>query len=244
MAYEALRKLIKNSKYLVCLQGLLTSETCGCMNYRSGSAPSLMEIESKYGHSPDEILNSTFFNTRPGEFYHFYRNEMLSKQGAPDSSIDVLRRLEEDGILKAIITRELYSLAKRGNCKNVIELHGNIFSYHCPHCHRPFHIDYIMATDKVPLCPDCNTVIRPGIALTGETVSNKTITQGADYVSKADTLLIIGCNMRSILVSSTLQYFKGEHVILINDVHHYADRLANHVYHAMPEDVLTQLYPL
>lgn len=242
MKYDTLQNLIKTSRFLVCLEGIHVSEDCGCMNYRDDA--NAYDIEEKYSCSPEEIFNATFFNTRPDQFYTFFRNEMLSSLGAPDDCIKVLQKMESDGLLKCIITRELYSLAKRAGCRNVIELHGNVFEYHCPRCGKAYEIQDILAAKSVPLCQDCQTVIRPGVALVGESLSNRKLSEAADLISHADTLLILGCNMKSVLPDMSLQFFQGENILLVNEPPHYADCLATHIYHAKPRDLLPQVYPL
>ena len=105
MKYDTLQNLIKTSRFLVCLEGIHISEDCGCMNYRDEA--NAYNIEEKYSCSPEEIFNAAFFNTRPDQFYTFFRNEMLSSLGAPDDCIKVLQKMESDGLLRCIITREI-----------------------------------------------------------------------------------------------------------------------------------------
>ena len=242
MKYDTLQNLIKTSRFLVCLEGIHISEDCGCMNYRDEA--NAYNIEEKYSCSPEEIFNAAFFNTRPDQFYTFFRNEMLSSLGAPDDCIKVLQKMESDGLLRCIITRELYSLAKRAGCRNVIELHGNVYEYYCPRCQKAYGIRDILGAKGVPLCQDCQTVIRPGVALVGESISNHKLSEAADLISHADTLLILGCNMKSVLPDMSLQFFHGDNIILINEPPHYADSLATHIYYAKPRDLLPQVYPL
>lgn len=241
MILQAMRKAIQNSQYLVCLQGISLGEDCGCMNYRKN--PDAYDVEIKYGYSPEEMFSSTFYNTRPNKFFEFYRNEMLMNKGEPDETFKSLARMEEDGRLKAIITREMFSLAKRAGCRNVLEFHGNIFQNKCPRCQQVFPLEYIANTTGVPICHKCNVPVRPQVRLVGEMVDNQLITRGADEVNKADVLLVIGTNLKSYLCNTTLKYFQGNKLILINENKHYSDHLADLVMNEKPRDILPLIYP-
>lgn len=240
MKYDCLKRMIENSRHLVCLEGIHISENCGCMNYR-GEKDTYC-IESKYGYSPEEMFHASFFNTRPTQFYRFYRQEMLNHPGTPNSCLRSLAALENKGILKGVITRELYSLANRAGCQNVIELHGNVYTYHCPRCGKSYGIEDILSSDLLPLCDNCQAVIRPGVAMIGDMLNNHVLSRAAALISHADVLLIIGCHMRSILIEMSLHYFQGSDIILIHEEPHYADSLANHVYCADPNLLLPSLF--
>ena len=136
-----LKKIIEKSQYMVGLMGVKISSQCGCTNYRDEEDS--YDIESKYGYSPDEIFSASFYNVRPAQFYEFYKRDMISNLGEISPGLMALQKLEEQGKLKSIITRDIFSLARRAGCKNVYELHGSVFDNRCPHCGRKYQIDYI-----------------------------------------------------------------------------------------------------
>ena len=73
------KKVIENSRYLVCLLGMRVSSQCGCTNWRSDQ--DAYDIETRYGCSPEEMFSAEFYNTRVTQFYDFYKREILSKRG-------------------------------------------------------------------------------------------------------------------------------------------------------------------
>lgn len=241
MEMTYVRKRIEEASNLVCLLGISTSMDCGCLNYRQEDG--LYDLEQKYGHAPEEIFSSVFFSTRPQQFFDFYKTEILKRTGMPDDCMKTLARMETDGRLKAIITRELFSLPRRAGCQNVVELHGSIYENHCPRCGKAFDIGYMLETDGVPLCPECKVPIRPGVNLIGDRMSSARITMAAAELAKADTLLILGGHMETPLVSNMLPYFHGNLVILVNESKHLSDRMADFTYYGKPRDILPQLYP-
>lgn len=234
-----LKKMLLESDYLVILKGIGVSMECGCTSYRRSKYA--YEIEEKYGRSPEEIFSAGFYNTRVREFFEFYKNDLISSLGEINDGLKTLKKLEDMGVLKMIITRDIFSLAHRAGCQNVIELHGSVYHNECPHCRRKYSLEYIRDVKGVPRCENCGTTIRPQIVLAGEMVNNALSTKAADEVSKADTLLLLGCDMSSVLAESFLRYFTGKRVILIHNREHYADSKADLVIHGKSMDILAQL---
>lgn len=234
-----LKKMLLESDYLVILKGIGVSMECGCTSYRRSKYA--YEIEEKYGRSPEEIFSAGFYNTRVREFFEFYKNDLISSLGEINNGLKTLKKLEDMGVLKMIITRDIFSLAHRAGCQNVIELHGSVYHNECPHCRRKYPLEYIRDSKGVPRCENCGTTIRPQIVLAGEMVNNALSTKAADEVSKADTLLLLGCDMSSVLAESFLRYFTGKRVILIHNREHYADSKADLVIHGKSMDILAQL---
>ena len=240
MDLKHLEDVIRNSGHIVCLMGVGVSEDCGCMNYRSGD--NAYAIETKYGYSPEEIYSTGFYNTRTKDFFTFYHNEVLEKLGEPGPELRTLKKMEDDRKLYAIITREIYGLAQRAGCQNVITLHGSVYNNKCPHCGTFYDIEFMKHARGIPLCTKCGQPVRPRIVLTGEMIDNQLMTAAANEISKADTLLVLGCSMHSLLATSCVKYFEGERIILINDRENYSDNIADLVYHGKPRDILPQVY--
>lgn len=236
---EAARKILENSKYLVCLKGVQVSRECGCTNYREEE--DAYPIEEKYGYSPEEMFSTSFFNNRTQQFYQFYKNEIIQNLGELKPGFDTLKHLEERGILKAIVTRDIYSLAVRAGCRNVIELHGSIYQNKCPRCRREYSLEYMRSAHGMPKCENCGIALRPMISLIGEMVDNQKITRASEEVGKADTLLVLGCNLHTALARTFIKYFNGDRMILINNEEHFADTKADLVIHGKVMDILAQI---
>ena len=236
---QYLKNIIDKSGYLVCLLGVMVSSQYGCTNYRDEN--DAYEIEEKYGYSPEEMFCSSFYNTRVDQFYDFYKNDMISELGEVDEKMKVLKHLEDTGKLKCIITRDIFSMPRRAGCQKVYELHGSVFDNACPHCKRKYSVEYIKNSKGVPRCESCGTVIRPGVTMVGEMVDNALISKAAEEVKKAETLLVLGCNLKSPLTDTFLRYFEGSRLVLLNEEEHYADRKADLAIHGKPMDILNDL---
>ncbi|QNM09155.1 glutamate--tRNA ligase [Lachnospiraceae bacterium OF09-33XD] len=239
MSIEYLKSILETSRSVVCLLGRAPAVEHGSDFYRDEYSG---EIELKYGYSTDEIFSSTFYQNRPKTFYKFYREEILKKRGEPDECNFALKRMEEDGRLLGIVTRGFLNLSRRAGCRNVIQLYGNIDENACPRCGKKYDADYILGHTPLPLCEACGAVIHPGVALKGEILDNLIMTQAADLVSRADTLLVVGCNLMSSL-GSLVKYFNGRIVALINNEAHYSDHKADCICIGNISDIMKQVYP-
>ena len=142
MGQFSLADILSKSSYLVCLTGREMMVEDGIDSMRD--MKTAYEIELKYGYSPEEVFSAQFFSTRPEQFYEFYRSEVLAQAKEPGKAYGALAALEKTGILKCVITRQLFNLEKRAGCQNVYNLHGNIYeNNHCPRCGRIYPMDYM-----------------------------------------------------------------------------------------------------
>lgn len=237
---EIIYRELKKSKHTVVLSGFGMLEESGFPALRDGEES--YEIEQKYGYAMEELLSSAFFSTRKKQFFEFYRNEVLAPLELPTGrGFENMALLEKEGLFQTIITRRIFGLPTRAGCKNVIDLHGNVYHNYCTHCGKTYPMEYIRDSKKIPLCKDCNQVVRPGVCLFGEMVDNQVITRAAAEVQKADVLLVLGTNLKTYLCEQLINYYEGEKLILIQEEEHFSDKYANIVMHSKVADALDQI---
>lgn len=239
MSIQYLRQILEGSRNIVCLLGRAPAAEQGCDFYREEFS---FDIEEKYGRSPDEICSSTFYHNRPMAFYRFYREDILGRRGEPDECNFALKRMEDDGRLRGIITRGFFDLSRRAGCRDVIHLYGNIDRNFCPHCGKIFSADYILSHTPLPMCDACGTLIHPGIALSGEMLDSRLMTQAIERISTAGVLLVMGCSLQSRL-GSLARYFNGDRIALVNRVSNYSDQAADCVCIGDIENIMREAYP-
>ena len=226
MLGKTLVQILKESKYTTVLSGVGMLQESEYPAIRDGEES--YDIESRYGYSIEEMFSSSFYSTRKEQFYEFYRNELLSTLDRPPGKCFYeMAELERRGMFQSIITRRICGLTTRAGCKNVIELHGNVFDNYCPHCGRKYSMEFVRDTGKVPLCEACKTPVRPNVCLFGEMVDNRIMTRAAEEVQRADVLLVLGTNLKSYLCTQLVKYYDGDKLVLVNAVPHFSDRLAD-----------------
>lgn len=240
MSIGYLKSILENGRNIVCLLGRGPAAEQGCDLYREDFS---YDVEVRYGRSPSEIVNSTFYNNRPEVFYEFYREDILNRRGEPDEVNFCLKRLEDDGKLRGIVTRGFFDLSRRAGCHNVIHLYGNIDRNFCPHCGRIYDAEYIISHKPLPLCEKCGTLIHPGIALSGEMLDRRTMNRAIELISSADILLVVGTDLQSRL-GSMAKYFTGDRICLINTTDHYSDEAADCVCIGNIAKIMHEAYPV
>lgn len=144
----------------------------------------------------EEILSLTYFNKHPKEFYEFYRNFLtINENVKPNKAHFLLKELEDEGLLKGIITQNIDGLDKKAGCKNVVEIHGNGVTFSCPKCHCKYKSSVILSSEEVPLCVKCKNVIKPDIILYEEMLDEFKLMESRELVKNATTMLVIGSSL-------------------------------------------------
>lgn len=235
---DFLKRILKESNYTValCGSGMLMENDY----YPLQSQERAYEIESKYGAGAEEMFTSAYYNTRPEQFFQFYRTEVLRNLG-PGESAYALARMEKAGDIQCVITANVYEMAQRAGCSHVINLHGSIYDNKCPRCGKSYDLDYIMKSRKVPLCEKCKITIRPGVLLYGEMMDSRIVETSTREVEKADVLLLLGTSMNSYVYQTYVRYFTGKYLVIIHKNQNITDEKADLVIYDHPKNVLTQL---
>ena len=187
------KTMISQANNIVCVTGLGTVVECGGEDV--WSLDNLYRIEKEYGDSPEEILSAGVYATKKEKFYKFYKKEVISKLPEPGETFAALKKLQDMGKLRAVISLNIYGLEYRSGLRNVIEFQGTVYSNYCPMCKKNLPLEYILNATGVPVCDDCKVALRPGIRLFGESVRNDKMTEAAIACANADLVLVLGTNL-------------------------------------------------
>lgn len=237
---ELLKKILNESVYTVAICGSGMMEEGGYIGVKKQERA--YEIEDKYGVSPEDIFTSSYYNTRPEQFFRFYKNEMLHQMPEGTASSEALARMEREGMLQCVITANIFSAAKRAGAKNVLELHGTVYSNKCSRCGQEYPMEYVRDAKGVPTCVKCKAAVRPQITLFGEMVDAGMITRTTEEIEKADVLLVLGTTLKSEVFANYIRYFNGRYLVVIHDEEHYEDHKADLLILDQPKNVLPQIF--
>jgi NAD-dependent deacetylase len=209
-----LREIIKNSKYMVFFGGAGVSTESNIPDFRSEKG--LYSAREIYNHSPEEMLSINFFNNHTETFYRYYREYILHPEAEPNDAHKTLAMLEDEGILKAVITQNIDGLHQKSGSKEVLELHGSVERNYCNSCHKKYDLDYITDSIGVPKCNRCGKLVRPDVVLYGEGLETEVLDKAIHYIENADTLIVGGTSLVVYPAAGLIRYFKGKNLILIN----------------------------
>lgn len=219
---EKLQEIIDNCDNLVFFGGAGVSTESGIPDFRSQDGL----YHQKYDYPPETILSHTFFMKQPEEFYKFYQDKMLCDTARPNAAHKKLAELEEAGKLKAIITQNIDNLHQMAGSKRVLELHGSVHRNYCMKCGKFYDFSYMKQAKGVPRCT-CGGIIKPDVVLYEEGLDSDTLRQSVSAIVQAQVLIIGGTSLAVYPAASLIDYFQGEHLVVINKSPTPRDRYAS-----------------
>ena len=137
-----------------------------------------------------------------------------------------LAELERAGKLKAVITQNIDNLHQMAGSRNVLELHGSVYRNYCMKCGKSYDFKYMKAAKGVPKC-SCGGTIKPDVVLYEEGLDNDTISAAVQAISQAQVLIIGGTSLAVYPAAGLIDYFSGEHLVVINKSATPRDRYAD-----------------
>jgi len=148
----------------------------------------------------EELAHIDAFAREPGEFWRFYRERLVKLRGAvPNPAHLVVARLEEEGLLRGLITQNVDGLHRAAVSRLVVELHGSLRGGECLVCRavRPMaeiECRLAAAPDGVPRC-DCGSPLKPAVVLFGEVLPAGAVTTAVGLARDADYMLCLGSSL-------------------------------------------------
>jgi NAD-dependent deacetylase len=226
-------QLLAQARYAIALTGAGLSTPSGIPDFRSPDT-GLWE-----NYDPMEIATLQAFRRRPADFFKWIRplaRQMLAAQ--PNPAHWALAELENAGCVKHIVTQNIDGLHQRAGARDVIELHGDIYSGTCVGCYQTyrseeFSVDFIEA-GRIPYCPHCGGVIKPNVILFGETLPVQALMAAKRVTAECDLMLIAGSSLEVAPASDLpmLARSREAHLIIVNHGHTYLDEYCDVLIHA------------
>lgn len=208
---ELLQKMVDESSRIVFFGGAGVSTESGIPDFRSVDGL----YHQHYKYPPEVMLSHSFYVSHTEEFYDFYRDKMLCLSAKPNAAHYKLAELEEKGKLTAVVTQNIDGLHQKAGSRNVFELHGSVHRNYCPRCHKLYDAKFILKSKGVPTC-DCGGTIKPDVVLYEEGLDTRTMNGAVRAIEEADLLIIGGTSLVVYPAASLVNYFGGNHLVLIN----------------------------
>ena len=238
MNTDKLKKMIDEVDNIVVFTGAGVSTDSGLKDFRSSDG--IYNIKLDYNRSPEYMLSSQCFYEDTDLFYDFYKKYMIVDNVKPNINHKYLKKLEDSGKIKCIITQNIDGLHKLAGNKNVFEIHGSIYKNYCINCYKQYDLDYIKKSKDVPKC-SCGGIIKPEVTLYGEMLPEAEYNNSIKAISKCDMLMILGTSLTVYPASDLVNYFRGKYLVIINmDKTNYDDK-ANLVIHDKLKNIFSKL---
>lgn len=221
---EEIREILANGKNVVFFGGAGVSTESGIPDFRGKGG-----LYDDAGESKEYYLSSECLHNEPAKFFRFFRENMVFTYAEPNDAHYALAELEQRGILKAVITQNIDGLHQKAGSKRVIELHGSADRHYCSHCRKRYTTAQVEEWGSVPYCPACGGVIRPDVVLYGEALPGFSYAEAEDAVAEADVMIVGGSSLVVHPAASLVDFFQGEHLVIINHTPTPYDGLAEYV---------------
>ncbi len=233
---EILQKMIGEAQNIVFFSGAGVSTDSGIKDFRSKDG--LYQLKEKY--PVEYMLSSEMFYRHTEEFYEFYKRNLNSLEVEPNITHRYLKKLEESGKLKAIVTQNIDGLHTKAGCQKVYEIHGTIYKNHCTSCHQFYGPEVVFQKEGVPKCEKCGGIIKPDVVLYGEMLPDCFLT-AEELIEKADLLIVAGTSLTVEPASGLVRSFHGKNLVIINQSKTPYDSYANLVIHDSLKNVFSKL---
>jgi len=221
---EKLGEILSHSTNAVFFGGAGMSTESGIPDFRSASGIYNQKLHKTF--SPEEMASHSFFVNHPEEFFEFYRSRFVYLDAKPNAGHLALAELERRGNLSAVVTQNIDGLHQIAGSRTVYELHGSIRRSFCVKCGEKYGVEYVMENIPVPHCEKCGGIVKPDVVLYGEPLDGDVIGNAIQAISDADTLIVGGTSLVVYPAAGLIDYFDGEHLILINKTPTHADSYA------------------
>ena len=204
-----LKQAIIESKNIVFFTGAGMSTASGIPDFRSATGL------YKNVYRAEEMLSHHFYVENPEEFYEFYKEKMLYPDALPNEGHKFIAKLQESKNVK-VVTQNIDGLHQLAGSKYVYELHGSVLRNYCPNCGKFFDLKYIIDSKSLPLCDECNHLIKPDVVLYEEGLDAQTINYAVDAIEHADLLVVLGTSLNVYPAAGFINYFRGKYLAIIN----------------------------
>lgn len=233
---KELNDIIRSGGSIVFFGGAGVSTESGIPDFRSVDGL----YNEEYDYPPEIILSRSFFESKPEEFYRFYRAKMLPLDAKPNKAHLKLAELERAGKLKAVVTQNIDGLHQLASSKTVYELHGSIHRNYCTKCGKSYTAKHISESSGVPFC-ECGGIIKPDVVLYEESLNEQTVRRSLEAISSCDILIVAGTSLTVYPAAGFVRYFRGKSLVLINRDKTPLDGSADLVIHDKVGEVLDKI---
>ena len=164
----------------------------------------------------ETVLSIDFFEQHPQAYWEWFHE--VYRPVEPNGAHRALASLEAAGRLDAVITQNIDGLHQRAGSHAVWELHGNWERLVCTRCGAVASLGESITVDRdpVPVCPSCASQMRPDIVMYGEALDKGVIEAAVSAISRASTLIVAGTSLVVYPAAGLINYFSGDHLVLMN----------------------------
>jgi NAD-dependent protein deacetylase/lipoamidase len=237
---SALATLLCERQPCVVLTGAGIATESGIPDFRSPTG-----IWASF--DPREYATLGAFRSDPEKVWRFYapRFSMLG-EAEPNRAHRALARLEQAGLVGAVVTQNIDLLHSRAGSRDVVEVHGSIRSSSCPGCGASYplaEVAPLIERDGAPRCPACSEILKPDVVFFDEVLPEEAIERAFALAREAALLLVVGSSLEVYPVAGLPQETldAGGAVAVVNRTPTWVDPHAELVVRTSAGDALAEV---
>jgi NAD-dependent deacetylase len=223
---QSLLEKIRAARHCVALTGAGVSTLSGIRDFR-GKNGLYNDMDA------EKIFDINYFYQDPSFYYRAAGSFIYNLDEKEPSVVHaVLAKLEEWGLLKALVTQNIDLLHQKGGSRRVIEIHGSPQVHYCLRC-AGVRVSFEEAAAAVkagelPRCPHCGGVLKPGITFFGESLPLPALREATEEAQRADLMLVLGTSLTVHPAASLPEHplRRGGEIVIVNNMPTPLDRRA------------------
>jgi NAD-dependent deacetylase len=181
---NAARELLAKAGSIAVLTGAGVSAESGVPTFR-GAAGLWKQFR------PEDLATPEAFARDPKlcwEWYSWRRGLIAGVE--PNPGHFALAEMEQRGRAFTLITQNVDGLHQRADSKNVVEVHGSIWTLRCTKCGKEWQ-DLSATLPALPHC-ECGGLARPGVVWFGENLNPQIWAKAEHAAQSCDVMLVAG----------------------------------------------------
>lgn len=222
-----LTELLSASRHAVVLTGAGISTLSGIPDFRGvGGLYSRTDIDA------GKLFDLDYFHTDQSYYYRHSKDFLYNlDEKEPNIVHRALARLEQKGIIHAVITQNIDLLHQKAGSSKVLELHGSPLVHRCLHCGRTWTFEEIapeVRRGRIPSCDRCGGIVKPDIVFFGEGLPEATLAEAEQEARRADLMLVLGTSLTVYPAAAVpeITLRSGGRIAIINRDATHLDRYA------------------
>ncbi len=178
--------LIRKARHTTAFTGAGISVESGIPPFRGP--------EGLWSRYDPKFLDVDYFWKHPEESWEVIKELFYDFFGKvkPNRAHEALARLEEEGLIKAIVTQNIDNLHQEAGSRNVIGFHGNYFMLVCRQCGRKVTADQQIFESFPPRCRHDGSILKPDFVFFGEPIPEAASAAAYQEAAVADVFLLVG----------------------------------------------------
>lgn len=157
--------LLRVSRSALFITGAGVSADSGLPTYR-GIGGLYNDRHTDEGIPIEQALSEPFFEENPEITWRYLLQiEKASRGAKPNRAHEVIALLESRLDRVCVLTQNVDGLHRAAGSTCIIDIHGDVHEIICTRCDYRQTVEDYLGLEPLPLCPECNAVLRPDVVL-------------------------------------------------------------------------------